>query len=141
MNEGSARTSTRWGASASKSIDAGQTVEVAQFGDMKLLAPQELALALYATVPGPAVAISVEWTLSFGNGSFNHSEVFTAAVTDDTNQVPIVLLRPAKTVQISARIIAAAAPTRVVKLVALVAPTSPTWMTDLTCGRDVSEDA
>jgi hypothetical protein len=36
-------------------------------------------------------------------------------------------------VQISARIINAAAPTKLVKVVALVAPLAPTWLTDITC--------
>jgi hypothetical protein len=133
MKEGTARTSTRWGAQASKSVDAGTTAVVAQFGDVQLLAPQQLALALYAIAPGPVAGLSVEWTLQFGNGSFNHSEVFTVAVSDETNQVPVVLERPAKTVQISARIINAAAPTKLVKVVALVAPLAPTWLTDITC--------
>ena len=135
MNENTARTSTRWGAQATRSVDAGQTIEVAQFGDMKLLAPQELSLALYAVARGPVAGISVRWTLQFGNGSFNHSEVFVQPVTDDAAQVPLVINRPAKTVQISATIISAAAPPTSVKVVALVAPTAPTWLTDLNCER------
>lgn len=135
MRENTSRTSTRWGASALRRIDAGQTIDVPQFGDMALLAPQELSLALYAVAPGPVAGLSVEWTLQLGNGSFNHSEVFTVPVSDAANQVPLVLTRPAKTVQISARIISAAAPTKDVRVVALIAPTSPTWLTDLNCEK------
>jgi len=140
VRENTARTSTRWGGAETRTVDAGQTATLAQFGDVKLLAPQELAIALYATAPGPVAGLSVEWTLQLGNGSFNHSEVFTVAVSDDTAQVPLILTRPAKTVQVSARIINAAAPPRPVKVVAFIAPTSPTWLTDLLCEKELTNE-
>jgi len=126
--------SIRWGARVDRDVAGGTTVEVAQFLDLKLLGPQQLALALYAMTIPPLGGQSVQWSLQLGAGSFSHIERFTVAVSDELAQVPLVLLRPASTVQVTANIIrtGAGAPKRI-RLVAFIAPTSPTWATDVTC--------
>jgi hypothetical protein len=141
MRENSARTSTRWGGQEERRIDAGQTITVNQFVDVAILAEQELALALFGVATGPVAGLSVEWTIRLGNGSFTYDEVFTVAVQDKNAQTALVLHRPAKRVQVSARIISAAAPTNTVKIAALIAPVSPTWLTDLACETPASEVA
>lgn len=136
MKEGSARTSTRWGAKVERSIVGFTTVDVDQFGDMKLLAPQQLALSLYAVTDAPIPGISVEWILQFGNGSMNFIERFTVAAVDALASVPVLLLRSASSVQVSARIRSIVPETKVVRAVVSIAPTSPSWKTDITCREE-----
>lgn len=128
----------RWGGRAERQLDGGVTVEVDQFVDLALLAPQQLSLALYATASAPVAGLSVEWTLRLGNGSISHAEVLTVPVSDVASQAALVLHRPAKTVQVTARIINVGAPARVTVDV-LIAPTSPTWVTDVVCDVPVRD--
>jgi hypothetical protein len=125
----------RWGAREEINVPAaaGTVVDVAQFLDLKLLAPQQLTLALYAVTSAPIVGLSVDWILQLGGGSFSHTERTTVAVSDELAQLPLILLRAANSVQLSARITSVAGAGKLVKLVAFIAPTSPTWHTDLTC--------
>jgi hypothetical protein len=138
MNERKVRVPTlaavRWGAREERSVSGGSAVQVAQFLDLQLLAPQQLAIALYALTAAPIAGISVQWTIQLGAGSFSHIEQTTLAVSDILSQVPLVIFRPANSVQLSALItrLGAGAPKQV-KLVAFIAPLSPTWKTDITC--------
>jgi hypothetical protein len=132
MNAG-AMSVIRWGGRVEQLVAGGAVVELAQFVDLKLLAPQQLALSLYGLVDAPIPGISIEWILQLGAGSLNHIERFTVAATDVLAQIPIVMLRPASAVQISATIRSVIPETKVVRVVALIAPQSPTWLTDLAC--------
>lgn len=123
----------RWGGRHEGLIAGFATVEVAQFVDLKLLAPQQLALALYGLTDAPIPGLTVDWLIQFGAGSVNHREVFSFPVTDVVSQVPILLVRPASSVQISATVRSVIPETKTVRVVALIAPQSPTWQTDITC--------
>lgn len=136
MREGSARTSTRWGAREERQVVGFSTVVLSSFVDMKLLAPQALALAAYVVTDAPIPGISVEWTFQFGNGSFNHVEKTTVAASDVLLQVPLTLVRPASSVQVSASIRSIVPETKMVSLVVFIAPSSPTWATDITCKEE-----
>lgn len=136
MKEGSARTSTRWGAREEKQVVGNTTVDCGQFADMKLLAPQNISVSLFALTDAPIAGIAVDWTLQIGNGSFNHVERFTAVATDVFAQVPITFLRPASSVQVSAVIRSSVPETKTVRVVAFLSPASPTWQTDITCKEE-----
>jgi hypothetical protein len=135
----------RWGATEVKNITVDpvlgiKIVSVPHFVDLKLaLGPQQLSLALYALTAAPIAGVAVEWHVGLGTGSTNIEEVFSTPASDVLQQVPIVLQRPAMSVQIAANISATFAGTKDVKLVALVAPTSPTWLTDIGCIVPVKE--
>jgi len=135
----------RWGAKEVRNITVDPlvgiaTVTLSQFVDLKLYqAPQLLALALYAvTTSGPA-GLSVRWTVSLGCGSTSHDEVFSVPVDDALVQAPTLLQRSANSVQIQAAITSMAAGTKSVKLVALISPVSPTWITEVLCDVPVKE--
>lgn len=123
----------RWGARERVEVPGFATVVVPQFVDLKLIAPQELALALYATAPPPLPGISVTWIVHWGGGSFSHEERRSVSLTDLADQDPLELLRPASSVQIEAIVTSIVPETRAVTLSVLIAPTSPTWQTDLLC--------
>lgn len=123
----------RWGAREEREVLGGAVVDVAQFLDLRLIAPQQLALSLYALSVVPIAGLSVQWTIQLGGGSFSHIERTTIGVTDELLQVPLLLVRPASAVQLSARITSVIPETKRVKLVAFIAPLSPTWNTDITC--------
>lgn len=127
----------RWGAREEKTVAGLATVEVAQFLDLQLLAPQQLSLALYALTAAPIPGLTVRWTIGIGGGSFSHIETFTTPVSDIALQVPLLLVRPASSLQVSATITSIIPETKQVKLVALSAPTSPTWSTDIGCSMEV----
>lgn len=136
MRENTARTSTRWGAKEEKTVPGGATVDVAQFVDMALLAPQELALALYALTDAPIPGITVDWSLQIGCGSVNHTEFISVPASDVLVQIPVLLTRSASRIQASARIRSIAGAPKNVKLVVFIGPTSPTWLTDLSCEEE-----
>jgi len=127
----------RWGAREERTVGGFTVVEIAQFLDLQLLAPQQLALSLYALTVVPIVGLSVQWTIQLGAGSFSTIERLTVGVSDELAQVPLLLSRPANSVQLSARITSIVPETKQVKLVAFVAPFSPTWQTDLTCSVEL----
>lgn len=137
MREGTARTSTRWGGREEKQVAGGTTVELSQFADMKLLAPQQLSLALYAVTDAPIAGIAVDWTVQIGCGSFNHVEKFSVSVSDIVSQVPVVLLRQASSVQVTATIRSGVPETKTVKCIVNIVPSSPSWRTDLSCTEEV----
>jgi hypothetical protein len=134
----------RWGASETKTLTVDPIVGFAtslvpQFVDLRLpLGPQQLSLALYALTAAPIAGVSVRWTIGIGTGSTNHEEVFNVAASDLIDQVPLQIVRPAMTLQIAASITTTV--TKNVKLVVLVAPTSPTWLTEIGCIVPVRED-
>jgi hypothetical protein len=123
----------RWGARERRDVPAFGTVTVAQFVDLKLLAPQELAIALYATLAAPIPGISVRWIVSWGAGSISHVERRTVAASDVEDQDPLLLRRPASSVQVEAIVVSTVPEIRAVTLDVLIAPVSPTWQTEIVC--------
>lgn len=123
----------RWGARERAEVLGFASVTIAQFVDLKLLAPQQLSIALYATSPPPLPGISVRWIVRWGAGSISHEERRIVALSDVADQDPFLLQRPASSVQVEAIIASTVPETRTINLAVLIAPMSPTWETDIVC--------
>jgi hypothetical protein len=144
MNLKTTINTSRWGASESRTTTGIQTIVVPQFANLKLLAPQKISITLYAVTPAPVpliAAVSVRWIIGIGNGSMNHEENILVALTDIANQVPLVLERAASTIQVRAVITSTVPETHAIDLVALLAPSSPTWTQPLDCDEPERLDA
>lgn len=124
----------RWGAREEKQVAAGGVVELSQFGDFKLPGgPQAVTISLYALTDAPIPGVAVDVLLQIGCGSTNQSETITVPVSDVLSPVPVVLQRPASSIQASAVIRSVAVAAKTVRVAVLIAPNAPTWITDVTC--------
>lgn len=130
----------RWGAREEKTVAAGATVDLSQFGDFKLPGgPQAVTIALYALTEAPVAGVAVDFFLQIGCGSTNQSETITVAASDIVSPVPLVLVRPASSLQTSALIRSLAGAPKLVRVAVFIAPNSPTWITDVTCDVPITQ--
>lgn len=124
---------TRWGGRETIQLAAGATVSLRQFADLKLLAPQQIIIVLYAVAPAPIEPMNIVWSIGIGIGSTNHVEKFTQVVVDDRAQAPLVLFRPASAIQVTGVLTSTGAASHQVDVVAMLAPTSPVWTSPGVC--------